>query len=62
MKETLSVTGLIILAIVLIGVGPLITIWSLNTLFSMNIAYSFWTWLSIVWLSLVTFGSVKKSN
>lgn len=60
MKETLGIVGLIILIIALIGVGPVITIWSINTLFSMNITYSLWTWLSVVWLSLVTFGNLKK--
>jgi len=62
MKEALGVVGLVILIVVLIGVGPLITIWSLNTLFSLNITYSFWTWCAVVWLSLVTFGNVKKST
>lgn len=58
MKEALGITGLVILVITLIVVGPLTMIWSLNTLFSLNIAYSFWTWLSMSWLSLNTFGSV----
>lgn len=60
MKETLGVVGFTILLIILVGIGPVITIWSINTLFSMNIAYSLWTWLSVVWLSLVTFGNLKK--
>ena len=50
MKSTLGVTGLIILLIVLIGVGPILTIMSINTLFGLNIAINFWTWLSTVWL------------
>lgn len=53
--------GLILLAVVLIIFGPLITIWSLNTLFGLGIAYSFWTWLATAWLSLVTFGSVSSA-
>lgn len=53
--------GLILLAVLLIIAGPLITIWSLNTLFGLGIAYTFWTWLAMVWLSLVTFGSVTSS-
>ena len=52
---------LIVLAIFLIIVGPLITIWSLNTLFGLGIAYTFWTWLATAWLSLVTFGSVSSA-
>lgn len=43
----------VILAVVLVGfliaVGPLITIWALNTLFpALAIEYTFWTWLSVV--------------
>ncbi len=52
---------LIVLAIFLIIVGPLITIWSLNTLFGLGIAYTFWTWLATAWLSIVTFGSVSSA-
>jgi hypothetical protein len=47
--------GFIILAIVL---GPLATIWSINTLFSLSIPYQFETWCAMVWLSMVTFGNV----
>ena len=36
---------LIVLAVTL---GPLAVIWSLNTLFGLAIAYSFWTWLAVV--------------
>lgn len=50
-----------LLLISLIIVGPLITIWSLNTLFGLGIAYTFWTWLAMAWLAMVTFGSVTSS-
>ena len=53
--------GLILLVILLVIFGPLVTIWSLNTLFVLGIEYTFWTWLATVWLSLVTFGSVANS-
>jgi tryptophan-rich sensory protein len=40
-----------ILAIFLIIVGPLITIWSLNTLFPvLAIPYNIWTWLATVFI------------
>jgi len=38
--------------ILLILVGPLVTIWSLNTLFGLGIAYTFWTWLAMVVLGM----------
>ena len=48
-------TGVIILAAILVlivvGLGPILTIWSLNTLFSLKIAFTFWTWLSVIILS-----------
>lgn len=49
---------LIILAICLIVFGPFFTIASMNILFGLNIGYTFHTWLSMVWLSLATFGGV----
>lgn len=63
-KINLTVTGftvLLIVAIALIILGPLATIWSLNTLFNLGIDYTFWTWLAMAWLSLATFGSVTSA-
>lgn len=51
--------GLVLLIIAMITLGPLATIWSLNTLFGLGIEFTFWTWLATVWLSMVTFGSVS---
>lgn len=48
-------SGVIILAailvLIIVGLGPILTIWSLNTLFSLKIAFTFWTWLSVIILS-----------
>ena len=58
MLKGLGVIALIAIIIVLIIVGPLLTIWALNTLFPLlAIPYTFWTWLSVVIL-----GGVFKSN
>ena len=46
----------IVLAVALIGVGPFLTIAAANTLFGLNIAYNFWTWLSVVWFNLLAYG------
>ncbi len=54
----------IIMAVALIVVmllGPFVTIWSLNTLFGLDIAYTVWTWLAMFWLSMVTFGGVASA-
>ena len=59
--KTSTAIGVVLLIVALIVFGPLATIWSLNTLFGLGIAYTFWTWLATVWLSMVTFGSVTSS-
>ena len=41
--------------IILIIVGPLITLWSVNTLFNTNIDYNMGTWAAAFWLtSMIT--------
>lgn len=59
--STATFLGLLILFVALIVFGPLATIWSLNTLFGLEIAYNIWTWLAMAWLSLATFGSVTSA-
>jgi len=55
-KNTLLIISLIVLLVVLIGVGPILTIMSMNTLFNTGIALNFYSWISVVWLSLVAGG------
>lgn len=45
-----SIFLLIIVLIAIIVFSPFLTIWSLNTLFSTGIPYTFWTWAAILWL------------
>ena len=52
---------LVVFLIIVVIAAPLATIASLNTIFSMSIAYTFWTWLSIVWLQIVTFGGLASA-
>ena len=40
---------IILVAAVLIVIGPLAVLWALNTLFMLGIPYTFWTWLA-VWI------------
>ena len=44
---------LVLLTVVLIVIGPLLTIWSLNTLFPvLAIAYGFHEWIAVILLGM----------
>ena len=60
--KALGITGLVILLVVLIGVGPILTIMSINALFGLNIAINFWTWLACAWLCMLVNGARVKSK
>lgn len=57
----LGVVGFVIAIIALAIFWPLIVIWALNTLFAFNIAYTFWTWLAVLVLTM-TFGKTTVSK
>lgn len=58
--KAVGVLTLVLLVIVLIIVGPLLTIWALNTLFpALAIPFTFWTWLAVVILGGVTKSRVE---
>lgn len=58
-RDIIAIVSLVLLALVLIGVGPLITIWSLNVVFNLQIAYGFTQWLGILILQVATFGGIQ---
>jgi hypothetical protein len=45
------------LIIVSIVFAPLVTIWSLNTLFGLSIAYTIESWFATVWLQATVLGT-----
>lgn len=50
--------GLILLGVLLIIIGPVLTIWSLNTLFpGLSIPYTWQTWLAALLLAGVVAGN-----
>lgn len=57
-KDIITIILALILCAILIGVGPVLTILSLNVLFNTGIAINFYSWLAAVWLSAVTFGGI----
>ena len=57
-KDIVSILSIIFVLLLLMAVAPLFTIAAINVLFNTGIAYSFWTWLAMVWLQMATFGGV----
>lgn len=55
--KTFGIIALIILAIILIGIGPVLTIISLNAVFGLTIGITIWNWLAVLWLSMLVAGS-----
>lgn len=58
MKYLVSVGFIVVLMLVIMGLGPLLTIASLNALFNLGISYNVWTYLSVMWLNLTTSGGL----
>lgn len=48
----LGIIAVVVLVVALVILGPLAAIWALNTLFGLGIAYTFWTWLAMLVLSM----------
>lgn len=58
--NTSTVMAIIIVAIILAIISPILFIWSLNTLFGLNIAYGFFEWLAaLILVSMVTGNGIK---
>ena len=56
-----AVIGALVVLLSVIFVAPILTIASLNTLFGLNIAYTVWTYLSVMWLNFTTFGGLSMT-
>jgi len=53
MSDVIKIAGLVLLVVLIIAIGPLLTIWALNTLFPvLTIPYTFWTWLAVIFLGV----------
>lgn len=59
---SIGIVAVILLIIVLIGLGPVITILALNTLFGLTIAVNIWAWLSTFWLSAFFTAAVRSGK
>jgi 5-bromo-4-chloroindolyl phosphate hydrolysis protein len=61
MNSNTKMTLVIFLSLVFVVFGPILVIWSLNTLFKLNIEYNFNTWAATAFLSSVIAGAPRKS-
>ena len=54
-----AVIGALVVLLAMLFVAPILTIASLNTLFGLNIAHTLYTYLSVMWLNITTFGGLS---
>lgn len=60
MKDVVLFSMLIMLIVLIVVIGPLLTIWSLNALFGLGIAYSIKNWFATFILASIVSGGVTK--
>jgi len=61
MSDTVKFFALLVLILALIVIGPLLTIWALNTLFATGIEYTLTNWAAVVVLGMFLQARVTKS-
>lgn len=60
-----SALAILLSLVAVIGIVPIFTIWSLNTLFHTEIPYTFATWCAVVWLITLLHGikiTIQQNN
>ena len=55
-----AIVFLIALLIAIIVIGPLLVIWSMNTLFTLGITYDIYTWSAALILGIVVKGGIRS--
>lgn len=60
-KKTKTLLSLVMVFFIVIYT-PLISLWTINSLFHVNIQYTFWTWLAMSWIHLIIFISRPVST
>ena len=60
-KDIAMIISVLLIAILILGVGPILTIMSLNVLFNTGIVINFYSWISTVWLMGTTFGGIQTA-
>ena len=60
MNKMIMIVVAAVLIIALVAAGPLLVIWSINTLFpALAVPYSIWTWLAVLILGTFLRGEVR---
>lgn len=62
MKDIFKLILGVTLIVFVVGIGPVLVIWSLNTLFHLGIEYTFDAWAAMALLSSLVFGNVSRSK
>lgn len=56
-----AIVGVLVFLLGMLIIGPFLTIFAINTVFNLSIAYNIYTWLSVAWLNLTTFGGLSMA-
>lgn len=62
MNKAITVVALLVFLGLIIWLAPLVSIWSLNTLFGLSIGYGLKQWAAMMWVGLVLFPKSKLSK
>jgi len=55
----MAIFGLVLLIVVIVTAGPLLTLFMLNTLFGLGLAYSLKTWFAALLLNVLITAKIK---
>lgn len=58
----IKILAIVLLLLLVLIFAPFLTIWSLNTLFGLGIAYNLWTWLAMAWLGAVLGAKIGRKS
>lgn len=59
MTKNMEIFGLVLLIVVIVTTGPLLTLFMLNTLFGLGLAYSLKTWFAALLLNVLITAKMK---
>ena len=59
MSKNMAIFGLVLLIVAIVTAGPLLTLFMLNTLFGLGLAYTFKTWFAALLLNVLITAKIK---